>query len=92
MNGSLLEKVDRLAELVAELRAEVAAMVAEDECEKANDLADHNLISVQAASERWHIPADTLRHKLRAERHLGVKRGNVWWVSLPRLARRLRRG
>lgn len=88
-----LDRIDRLqaaivAEL-AELRAEVASLLPEDD--GAGDLAEHNLISVQAAAERWCMPADSLRHRLRHDPDLGVKRGNVWSVSVPRLVRRLKR-
>jgi hypothetical protein len=56
-----------------------------------DDLAEHNLASVQAASERWNVPGDTLRHWARHEAGRAVKSGNVWRLSVPALRRRLAR-
>lgn len=90
MTGALLDRIDMAIRELYAIRAEVAALLPA-EVNGTDDLAEHNLISVQAASERWCIPPDTLRHKLREDGDLGVKRGNVWLVSAPRFARRLRR-
>jgi hypothetical protein len=50
---------------LAELRAEVAASPPAPAVEgngfnASHDFAEHNLASVQAASERWNVPQDTL--------------------------------
>lgn len=102
LDRALLGKIDALAALaggitaaLAELRAEVVAQLPPAESNGAGDgaadFAEHNLVSVQAASARWHVPQDTLRHWLRGEAGLGIRAGNVWRVSVPALRRRLDR-
>lgn len=90
----LLAKIDGFAAELARFRAEIAALIPPTEgngLDADSDFAEHNLASVQAASERWHVPQDTLRHWCRHEQGLGIRSGNVWRISAPALRRRLAR-
>jgi hypothetical protein len=94
--AAILRRLDELLRQVSALRDEVAASappaaVNGAGSEGADDFAEYNMASVQAASERWNVPQDTLRHWCRHEQGLGVRSGNVWRISVPALRRRLAR-
>jgi hypothetical protein len=77
-----------------DIKAAVAASlpVAEGNgADEADDFEESNLASIQAVSEHWHVPGDTLRFWCRSEPGLGLRTGNVWRVSVPALKRRLAR-
>ncbi len=85
--AALLARLDAAIRELQAIRTEVAAALPPTEENGTDDLAEHSLVSVQAAAERFNIPSDTLRHKLRNDPGLGLKRGGVWQVSVPRLTR-----
>jgi hypothetical protein len=94
--AAILDRLDRIATELLELRAELAEQAPAAtpngaSVEGDDDFAQHNMASVQAASERWNVPQDTLRCWLRSEQGLAIKSGNVWRVSVPALRRRLAR-
>lgn len=87
----LLAKLDAIAALVAELRAELAAslpVTSGNGLDVDSDLAPENLIEISTASARWNRPSDTLRYWCRRE-DCGVKVGGRWMASVPRIQRRL---
>ena len=90
---ALLARLDAALNEVAEVRRQVVELMppaaANGAGTDADDFAEHNVVSVQAASERWNVPQDTLRHWCRHEQGLGVRSGNVWRISAPALRRRL---
>jgi hypothetical protein len=93
---ALLLKLDEFAAELSRFRAELVALMPPAATngagsEGADDFEEHNVVSVQAASERWHVPQDTLRHWARHEAGLGIRTGNVWRISVPALRRRLAR-
>jgi hypothetical protein len=93
---AILARVDAALNELAELRRQVVALLPPPAAngsgdEGTDDFAEHNVVSVQAASARWAVPEDTLRFWCRHEQGLGVRTGNVWRISVPALRRRLAR-
>ena len=86
----LLERIDRIAAELAELRAEVAGLFhgVPNLPDDADDLAADNLIDTHSAQERFGFPRNTLAKWCRTE-DLGVLQGGRWLISIPRLRRRL---
>ena len=91
--AALLERIDRCLRELQAIKGEIVALIPPTPVNGAGtegaDFAEHNMASVQAASSRWNVPQDTLRHWCRHEQGLGVRSGNVWRVSVPALRRRL---
>lgn len=88
---ALLARLDAALSEVAEVRRQVVELMPPAAANGADDFAEHNVVSVQAASERFYVPQDTLRCWARREQGLGVRSGNVWRISVPALRRRLAR-
>lgn len=94
--ATILERIDRIAAELAELRAAVAGADADERGVSivdtpADDLAPEHLIEISTAVERFNRPADSLRWLCR-QRDCGRKIGGRWMVSVPRLARYLNGG
>jgi hypothetical protein len=89
MAGDLLERIDRIAALVAELRAEVAGIDLKSEANglDADDLAPEHLLDTTSAQERFGYPRNTLAKW--AREGLGVRRGGRWLLDPEKLRRRL---
>ena len=97
MASDLLRRLDAVLAELAELRAEVAAILpAPDDDAKGvcttdtlgDDLAPEHLIEISTAVERFNRPADSLRWICRKQ-GCGVKVAGRWMASEPRLARYL---
>ena len=87
---ALLARVDAALSELAEIRRQVAALLppVEENGLDADDLADGNLLDTTSAAERFSYDRHTLARWCRME-GLGIRRGGRWWVSVPRLQRRI---
>ena len=96
--ADILARLDAIMSELAELRAEVAALIppAEGNGLDAADLAPEHLLDTHAAAARFGIPADCLRRWARETRNtpdeIGMRKGGRWLVSIPRLQRRINGG
>jgi hypothetical protein len=97
----LLARIDQIAALVAELRAELAGAEGSTiiNADSAGDLAadgdfaEYNLIDPASAAVRFGLAQDTARKWCRETEGtgeaIGIRRGSRWRLSIPKLRRRL---
>ena len=83
--AAILARLDAILAELAELRAEVVAMMP-----PADDFAPDHLIEISTAVDRFNRPADTIRYWCRREGD-GKKVQGRWLASAPRIERRLKR-